>query len=106
MCCFCHPRHREPRTFLSDHFVSHTLAVCDVCAVCVLSVLQQGKTATAVNEVPNTYFPLRNGNRVTLYHDSVCTPGPVQGIALASGGLYSESSCWDDVYASIKAAKR
>lgn len=49
---------------------------------------------------------MRDGNRVTLYHDSVCTPGPVKGITLASGGLYSESSCWDDIYAAIKAAKR
>jgi phospholipase D1/2 len=59
-----------------------------------------------VNEVPHTYFPQRSGNKVTLYHDAVCTPGPVDGIQLASGGLYSESSCWDDIYDAIKAAKR
>lgn len=73
--------------------------------VCVLTCLQ-GNKSVAFNEVPHTYFPLRDGNRVTLYHDSVCTPGPVEGISLAGGGLYSEASCWDDLYAAIKTAKR
>jgi hypothetical protein len=63
-------------------------------------------TSLGLHEVPRVYFPQRPGNRVTLYHDSVCTPGPVPGISLASGGLYSESSCWDDVYAAIQQAKR
>jgi hypothetical protein len=58
------------------------------------------------NEVPRVYFPLRPGNKVTLYHDAVCTPGPVPGIALASGGLYSESSCWDDIYVAVQQAER
>jgi len=69
-------------------------------------LLLQAKSGAAVNEVPQTYFPLRPGNKVTLYHDSVCTPGPGKGITLAGGGLYSESSCWDDVYDAIMAAKR
>jgi hypothetical protein len=59
-----------------------------------------------LHEVPRVYFPQRPGNKVTLYHDAVCTPGPVPGITLANGGLYSESSCWDDVYAAIQQAKR
>eukprot|EP00882_Tetradesmus_deserticola_P027813 GHRQ01030942.1.p1 GENE.GHRQ01030942.1~~GHRQ01030942.1.p1 ORF type:complete len:635 (+),score=207.60 GHRQ01030942.1:296-2200(+) len=58
------------------------------------------------NEVPRIYFPQRPGNKVTLYHDAVCTPGPVPGISLAGGGLYSESSCWDDIYVAIQQAER
>jgi hypothetical protein len=57
-------------------------------------------------QVAHTYFPLRGGNKVTLYHDSTCVPGPVDGIKLAGGGLYSESSCWDDVYAAIMGAQK
>jgi hypothetical protein len=58
------------------------------------------------NEVPRVYFPQRPGNKVTLYHDAVCTPGPVPGITLANGGLYSESSCWDDIYVAVQQAER
>jgi phospholipase D1/2 len=57
-------------------------------------------------EVPRTYFPLRPGGRVTLYHDAVCKPGPVDGIPLSGGGLYSESCCWDDMYQAIQEARR
>eukprot|EP00878_Enallax_costatus_P010831 GHUV01011310.1.p1 GENE.GHUV01011310.1~~GHUV01011310.1.p1 ORF type:complete len:894 (+),score=260.77 GHUV01011310.1:345-3026(+) len=56
-------------------------------------------------EVPRTYFPLRRGNRITLYHDAVATPGPVPDIPLADGSCYNESSCWDDMYDSISQAK-
>jgi hypothetical protein len=49
---------------------------------------------------------MRPGNRVTLYHDSTCAPGPVEGIRLAGGGLFSESSCWDDIYDAIMEADR
>lgn len=56
-------------------------------------------------EVPRTYFPLRPGNRVTLYHDAVATPGPVPDIPLADGSCYDESSCWDDIYDAIAQAK-
>lgn len=57
-------------------------------------------------QVPRTYFPMRPGNRITLYHDSTCVPGPVEGISLAGGGLYSEHSCWDDLYDAIMQADR
>eukprot|EP00775_Hariotina_reticulata_P006308 gene6308-6543_t len=57
-------------------------------------------------EVPRTYFPLRDGNRVTLYHDSVCQPGPVDGVKLADGQLFQENSCWDDVIDAIDEAER
>ena len=57
-------------------------------------------------QVPRTYFPMRPGNRVTLYHDSTCVPGPVEGIQLAGGQLYSEKSCWDDLYEAVMQAER
>jgi hypothetical protein len=62
--------------------------------------------AGCLHQVPRTYFPMRPGNRVTLYHDSTCVPGPVEGIRLAGGGLFSESSCWDDIYDAIMEADR
>ncbi|WIA08753.1 hypothetical protein OEZ85_008176 [Tetradesmus obliquus] len=71
-----------------------------------IPVGSEESASLGLHEVPRVYFPQRPGNKVTLYHDSVCTPGPVPGIALAGGGLYSESSCWDDVYAAIQQAKR
>jgi hypothetical protein len=49
---------------------------------------------------------MRPGNRITLYHDSTCVPGHVEGISLAGGGLYSEHSCWDDLYDAIMQADR
>lgn len=49
---------------------------------------------------------MRRGNRITLYHDAVATPGPVEGIQLAGGKAYHESSCWDDMYEAILQAKR
>lgn len=71
-----------------------------------LSVRFEPASGALAGPVPHVYFPLRGGNRVTLYHDAMCTPGPVEGIALDGGGLYSESSCWDDMHAAISEAKR
>eukprot|EP00879_Flechtneria_rotunda_P013406 GHRR01013996.1.p1 GENE.GHRR01013996.1~~GHRR01013996.1.p1 ORF type:complete len:724 (+),score=209.94 GHRR01013996.1:247-2418(+) len=64
------------------------------------------ETGEKYKEVPRAYFPLRPGNKVTLYHDAVCTPGPVEGAKLRGGGLYSDSCCWDDIYKALQQAKR
>jgi len=72
-----------------------------------MSVMQDAKrSGCEPYEVPRTYFPLRDGNRVTLYHDSVCNPGPVEGVKLADGQLFQENSCWDDVIDAIDQAQR
>lgn len=76
------------------------------CACRMPHALLQDTAGHRPGEVPRTYFPMRSGNKVTLYHDAVCTPGPVPGITLAGGGLFSESSCWDDMYDAILQAKR
>jgi hypothetical protein len=46
------------------------------------------------DEVPRVYFPMRSGNKVTLYHDAHQTPGPVKDIVLANGRPFQEASCW------------
>lgn len=72
----------------------------------VLRVLFLQLQDAPVGEVPSTYFPLRRGNEVTLYHDAVCTPGSAPDIPLANGQLYNEHSCWDDIYEAILQARR
>jgi phosphatidylserine/phosphatidylglycerophosphate/cardiolipin synthase-like enzyme len=65
--------------------------------------------------LPRAYFPPRRGCHVTLYHDACYPPArldpkgsvplpdvPVDG---ALGGLYTERSCWDDLYSAINGAK-
>ncbi|GBF94843.1 phospholipase D gamma [Raphidocelis subcapitata] len=58
------------------------------------------------DEVPRVYFPMRAGNRVTLYHDAHQNPGPVRDILLGNGSPFCESSCWDDVYHALTSARR
>lgn len=58
----------------------------------------------AYGQVPRTYFPMRQGNRVRLYHDAHQPVGPVP--LPFSGGTFNEHSCWEDVHASILGAKR
>jgi hypothetical protein len=66
-------------------------------------VLQQQQQQ---HHIPHSYFPLRHDNRVTLYHDAACTPGPVPGVVLQDGQQYVEHSCWHDLYTAIMAAER
>ncbi|XP_020149856.1 phospholipase D beta 1-like isoform X2 [Aegilops tauschii subsp. strangulata] len=57
--------------------------------------------------VPNTYFPLRRGGRVTLYQDAH-VPGDGQclpEIRLGNGQLYRHGQCWHDVYDAMSQAK-
>jgi hypothetical protein len=103
-CCLQHfnlpSRQQHPKPWLVCGVLQAFITV-----LCVVTCLQDG-SGLQPNEVPRVYFPSRPGNKVTLYHDAVCTPGPVPGITLASGGLYSESSCWDDIYVAIQKAER
>ncbi|CAM0870370.1 unnamed protein product [Alopecurus aequalis] len=59
--------------------------------------------------VPNTYFPLRRGGRVTLYQDAH-VPRPGDGhclpeITLGNGATYRHGQCWHDVYDAISQAR-
>ena len=58
-------------------------------------------------EVPRTYFPMRTGCLVRLYHDAhQDSAGPVQDVRLSNGELYEDRSCWDDVFEAIRDAQR
>lgn len=56
--------------------------------------------------VPNTYFPLRRGGRVTLYQDAHVPEGSLPEIRLGNGALYRQGQCWHDVYDAISQARR
>jgi phospholipase D1/2 len=58
--------------------------------------------------VPNTYFPLRRGGRVTLYQDAH-VPGDgscLPEIRLGNGTTYRHGQCWHDVYDAMSQARR
>ncbi|KAM0867230.1 hypothetical protein ACQ4PT_042114 [Festuca glaucescens] len=56
--------------------------------------------------VPNTYFPLRRGGRVTLYQDAhVPTDGCLPEIRLGNGTNYRHGQCWHDVYDAMSQAR-
>jgi hypothetical protein len=58
----------------------------------------------AYGQVPRTYFPMRQGNRVRLYHDAHQPVGPVP--LPFCGGSFNEHSCWEDVHSSLQGAQR
>ncbi|KAI9107264.1 hypothetical protein K1719_021652 [Acacia pycnantha] len=47
--------------------------------------------------VPNTYFPLRKGGRVTLYQDAHVPNGMLPEIPLEGGKVYNQGRCWEDI---------
>ncbi|KAH7442290.1 hypothetical protein KP509_03G080700 [Ceratopteris richardii] len=51
--------------------------------------------------VPNTYFPLRKGGRVTLYQDAHVSPTLLPSIRLAGSRTFQHRSCWDDICQAI-----
>ncbi|KAM0827414.1 hypothetical protein ACQ4PT_068228 [Festuca glaucescens] len=56
--------------------------------------------------VPNTYFPLRRGGRVTLYEDAhVPADGCLPEIRLGNGTNYRHGQCWHDVYDAMSQAR-
>jgi phospholipase D1/2 len=58
--------------------------------------------------VPNTYFPLRRGGRVTLYQDAH-VPGDgscLPEIRLGNGTTYRHGQCWHDVYDAMSQARK
>lgn len=55
--------------------------------------------------VPNTYFPLRKGCRVTLYQDAHVYDNSLSNIMLDSGMHYSHGHCWEDICTAINDAR-
>uniref|UniRef100_A0A453MFP0 Phospholipase D n=2 Tax=Aegilops tauschii subsp. strangulata TaxID=200361 RepID=A0A453MFP0_AEGTS len=47
--------------------------------------------------VPNAYFPLRRGGRVTLYQDAHVADGQLPDIELDGGATYTHGRCWEDI---------
>ncbi|KQJ97534.1 phospholipase D beta 1 isoform X1 [Brachypodium distachyon] len=56
--------------------------------------------------VPNTYFPLRRGMKVTLYQDAHVPDGSLPDICLDHGLSYQQGQCWRDMYNAISQARR
>lgn len=55
--------------------------------------------------VPYTFFPQRNGCRVTLYQDAHVPDNFIPKIPLAGGKCYEPHRCWEDIFHAIYNAK-
>ncbi|RLN17351.1 phospholipase D delta-like [Panicum miliaceum] len=47
--------------------------------------------------VPNAYFPLRRGGRVTLYQDAHVADGNLPKIEVDGDRIYEHGKCWEDI---------
>jgi phospholipase D1/2 len=47
--------------------------------------------------VPDSYFPLRHGGRVTLYQDAHVNDGDLPDIELEQGKIFQHNQCWEDI---------
>ncbi|XP_063869848.1 uncharacterized protein LOC135105560 isoform X3 [Scylla paramamosain] len=61
----------------------------------------------ATFEVPDCYFPLREGCGVTLYQDAQCPAIPFfEGVPTATGEPYEPPCAWKDLYYALTNAQR
>ncbi|XP_064116964.1 uncharacterized protein LOC135222708 [Macrobrachium nipponense] len=61
----------------------------------------------ATFEVPDCYFELREGCKVTPYQDAHCPPLPIfESIPTASGETYDAPCAWTDLYKALNNAQR
>uniref|UniRef100_A0A7N0T451 phospholipase D n=1 Tax=Kalanchoe fedtschenkoi TaxID=63787 RepID=A0A7N0T451_KALFE len=56
--------------------------------------------------VPGTYFPLRQGGKVTLYQDAHVPDGSLPNFTLDHGVPYVHGQCWRDIFEAIRQARR
>ncbi|XP_021735934.1 phospholipase D beta 1-like isoform X1 [Chenopodium quinoa] len=56
--------------------------------------------------VPRTYFPLRQGNRLTLYQDAHVEDGMLPDFRLDNDMHYVHGKCWRDILNAISHARR
>uniref|UniRef100_A0A6A7FYI4 phospholipase D n=3 Tax=Hirondellea gigas TaxID=1518452 RepID=A0A6A7FYI4_9CRUS len=58
-------------------------------------------------EVPDCYFPMKEGCKVRLYQDAHCPTLPLyESVPTASGDLYDPPCAWTDLYKSLKKAEK
>lgn len=62
------------------------------------------RNQTSCFGIPNTYFPLRKGGRVTLYQDAHVRNGMLPEILLEGGKVYNQGTCWEDICHAIMEA--
>ncbi|KAK4487448.1 hypothetical protein RD792_005913 [Penstemon davidsonii] len=55
--------------------------------------------------VPNTYFPIRRGGKVTLYQDAHAHDEDLPSLRLDNGRFYEHGHCWRDIYDAITKAR-
>ncbi|WOL10012.1 phospholipase D gamma 1 [Canna indica] len=56
--------------------------------------------------VPDTYFPLRKGGKITLYQDAHVPDGCLPELMLGNGMYYEHGKCWHDIFNAIKQARK
>ncbi|KOM44745.1 hypothetical protein LR48_Vigan06g005100 [Vigna angularis] len=56
--------------------------------------------------VPDTYFPLRKGGKVTLYQDAHVREGCLPSLKMDGDVNYKHESCWHDIFDAINQARR
>ncbi|KMT12174.1 hypothetical protein BVRB_5g101220 [Beta vulgaris subsp. vulgaris] len=56
--------------------------------------------------VPRTYFPLRQGNRITLYQDAHVEDGTLPDFRLDYDMHYVHGQCWRDIFNALSHARR
>ncbi|XP_077235081.1 phospholipase D gamma 1-like [Tasmannia lanceolata] len=56
--------------------------------------------------VRGTYFPLREGGKVTLYQDAHVPEGCLPDLRLDCGMRYEHGKCWIDIFEAISRARR
>ncbi|KAJ6774712.1 PHOSPHOLIPASE D DELTA [Salix purpurea] len=59
---------------------------------------------TEVNGVKGTYFPVRKGGHVTLYHDAHVKDHYLPDIEIDGGKVYKQEKCWEDICYAISEA--
>lgn len=52
--------------------------------------------------VPDTYFPLHKGGRITLYQDALVPDNMLPEISLAGGLKFEHRKCWEEIYEAIE----
>ncbi|KAL2633969.1 hypothetical protein R1flu_005448 [Riccia fluitans] len=62
------------------------------------SVVEQGPE---YHGVPNTYFPLRKGGNLVLYHDAHVEDGTLPEFKLDNGKTFQQRKCWEEICTAI-----
>mmetsp|Transcript_35181 Transcript_35181/g.139770 ORF Transcript_35181/g.139770 Transcript_35181/m.139770 type:complete len:456 (-) Transcript_35181:1310-2677(-) len=57
-------------------------------------------------EVKKTYFPMRKNCKVKMYQDAIVYEGQLPQAPLSNGNLYSNGSCWEELYQALGRAEK